>query len=307
MTAKTYMQSAEALGTTIELRLVSTSKIKAEKYFTQIWSYVAEFEDRFSRFLKTSEVSKVNFSPNTKVAVSSEFIDLAKESLMLSGISRGLYNPFILPALQKVGYLKSMKRGEERPDAIDFTNRAVVNAEQLTLGADWVMVPENSALDFGGIGKGYLADKLTQLIGAKFVGHLFSIGGDISCAGLDENSQCWVIDVQSLQKKGVPSALYIPDSKEDHGIATSGLLHSRRDIDQPHVIDPLTGMPVDGSVAMCTVVSENATKADVLASCILIGGRDFATNMLESGHIDGALIQYKDGAIESVGDKFNVQ
>jgi len=307
VSTKTYLQTAEALGTTLELRLVSSSKLVAEQYFAELWDYVSVFEKRFSRFQKDSEINKVNFGAGNKVQVSPEFIMLAKESLKLSELTNGRYNPFILPALQKAGYLRSMKPGRADLEPIDFTDRVVVDAERFVVGGDWVSIPENSALDFGGIGKGYLADRLNDLIGTEFSGHLFSIGGDINAGGYDESGEPWKITVESSKESQDNIATYQSSNEDNFAIATSGLFHVRGGAKQAHIINSSTNGVVDADILTCTVVAKEAALADVFASFLLNENDDYAQDMIKAEYIQGALLQYKDGRVVDVAETFDVQ
>ncbi len=307
MSTKTYLQTAEALGTTLELRLVGSSKLVAEQYFAELWDYVAVFEKRFSRFQKDSEINKVNFGAGNKVQVSPEFIMLAKESLKLSELTNGRYNPFILPALQKAGYLRSMKTGGADLEPIDFTDRVVVDAERFVVDSDWVSIPENSALDFGGIGKGYLADRLNDLIGAEFSGHLFSIGGDINAGGYDETGSPWEVAVESSKDPQENIATYQNSNEENFAIATSGLFHVRAGTKQAHIINSSSTDVVDSEILTCTVLAKEAALADVFASCLLNENDDYVQDIIKAKYIQGALLQYKNGMVVDAAETFDVQ
>ena len=299
MELQSYMQTGKALGTTVELRLVTDSQEKADSLFTLLWLDIEAFEKQFSRFLPTSELSEFNAHAGDQVKVSDEFRALLCVAKEYGVLTSGVYNPFILPALQRAGYTQSLSKPS--PIAPLYVEREHAVYDRIEIGDDWARIPPECAIDFGGIGKGYLADELGKFLLPSAHNFCLSLGGDMLVRGTDAK-QPWEITVQAVNRDD-DSATY-SFAREVYGIATSGLFRVVDGVTQHHLIDPRTGKPAESEFSLCTVVAQNATTADVLASCILIEGIPGAERYLESGHVLAVLLQHEDGTIVTLGPGF---
>jgi len=302
-----YQQHYKALGSEVFITLVLTkeNEEQANKLFLNISNKINNFENRFSRFKTDSELTFFNNNAGKKTVVSKQFLDLISTSYKLSQETAGFYNPLILPGLQKAGYKGSWPNPDKDYDGIDYSSRKIDTYEQIKIDKTWVQIPKNTALDFGGIGKGYLLDLLSDyLANKKLAGYWLSIGGDIVCNGYDLESKPWQIGVQSADKvdKVVSSITNMNGNKL--GIATSGVT-KRKGVSNGqnwhHIIDPRTGKSVETTILTVTVTSKQAVNADVFAKSIIIGGKIFADIYKNSGMIDSYYIQtIKDSVVEGL-------
>lgn len=295
------MQSAEALGTTIEIRLVTDEQTESEKWFKIIWNEISEFEHTFSRFRLDSELTHLNSRPGEVVKVSKNFLDLLKKVKHFSNITSGMFNPFILPELQKAGYEKSMTSDEE---SIDYKGRALFNATKIETGENWVKIPKDSAIDLGGIGKGYLADQLGKMLDRNIDNYCISLGGDILMKGKDEAGP-WNINIALLGDELLEAGSYELKLNKI-GIATSSVLRKNKLREQLHIINPKTGEAlINPEYKMCTVVANDATTADVLASCFLMIDHEAIKKFVNKGIIRGAFLQGEQKK-ETFGEGFKI-
>ena len=110
-------QSKHALGSEASLTLVGVTEAVLQELFIDMWHEIGLFEHTFSRFLGDSELSNVNARSGLPTNVSPEFLQLCETARQLCIQTNGLYNPFILPQLQKAGYKSSWPA----PDVDDGT------------------------------------------------------------------------------------------------------------------------------------------------------------------------------------------
>src|SRR5665213_543385 len=147
-----YQNQYQALGSIVYVTLVSDmGSVYVHTLLDSISKQITNFENQFSRFLETSELTAFNNQAGSKVQSSQTFLKLLKKCKELSVKADGLYNPFILPALQRAGYINSWT-DKSNKTKIDYTNRNVVNIRSLIIGDSWAKIPKDTALDFGGIG-----------------------------------------------------------------------------------------------------------------------------------------------------------
>lgn len=247
-----------------------------------LWAETISFEHRFSRFNLDSEITKVNKAAGGKIKVSTEFIDLAQESANYQIITNGLYSPFVLPALQKAGYKGSWPNPDKFESSLNFANRKnIERVIELDAKNSMLAIPKDTAIDFGGIGKGYLLITLSKFLDSKQVkSYWLSLGGDIICKGYDIEDQPWQINVNNALGDGKEVTIISNSSGEHMAIATSGIT-KRKGRDWHHIINPRTQKSAKTDILTATVVCNNSVDADIFAKCIVILGSQEAKNFIK--------------------------
>ncbi len=295
-------QSGDALGSKVLFTLRTANAQDANDILAKIRIFLGDFEARFSRFLPDSELTRVNKKAGEWTIVSDEFIRLAKQAQIMQRETDGLYNPLLLAQLQAAGYLKSWT-GSPRANAVtapDFSNRVLSDTLQASfeLRQNSIRIPATSALDFGGIGKGYALDCIAEIIEANgCTNYWISLGGDILSSGTQELELPWLVELGALHEGGsdtddVPilSPMYeMPH--ERRAIATSSIL-KRQGKDWHHLIDPRTGKPANTSVLSAVVIANSGVTADVMAKCLIIASKEVKSFWRKHTQID-AYAQYR--------------
>ena len=266
---------------------------------------VETFESKFSRFIPTSELASFNNSKDKKINVSPEFINLLAKAKEMFKITKGIFDPTIIGSLENVGYNKSfteIKNGSApsfKPAEIKkiFKKRPKFNA--LKIKADSVIKPTDFRIDFGGVGKGFLADILINKLFKNVRNCWISLGGDLSVKG-DEKPEAksgWKIGVQDPNNPG-REIFSVKTGGRSLGIATSGVFKRKGKSGNQtwnHLIDPTTGLPVENNIIAVTVIAPNATAADIFAKTVLILGETAGLNFIEKQPDAAAIIFFKNG------------
>lgn len=299
-----YSERKIALGGDVVLTFVGEySSDQAARLFREMWQRIAQFEKRFSRFLPSSELTRLNMRAGTPVAVSQEMTRLLRAALDQVAHTDGLYNPFVLPALQREGYKTSAHPSSQNEPISDYSNRRVVAPSELQLNAEQVLLPLATALDLGGCGKGYLADETGEYLREQgAVGYWLEFSGDIAVFGNDVSGNPICIGVQdaSQPERSLPQVL-IRCPVTTSGVATSGTFMRPGQAGQlrrHHIIDPRTNTAAETDVLLATVCAPRAIDADVLASCAVIVGSTEADAFLRSKGATSWIIQYRNAARE---------
>jgi len=301
-------QTKAALGGDVTLGLITgMSSSETESLFNLLWKKIFKFEIKFSRFLLSSELTKFNRSAGIKTVVSSEFKELLISAQIQSVRTSGLYNPFITPALQRAGYIKSALVGYEQDKQIDYTDRKIVDVDRLIIGDDWALIPYGTAIDLGGCGKGYLADKLAEILNDYGIaGYWLSLGGDVVVKGHDENGDALTLAIQDASDLSSTINWLIECPQNGIAVATSGTF-KRQGQNIPHswhhIIDPTTKKPAVTDIRLVTVCTDSGIDADVLASCAIILGSKKAPDYLKNHGVKSALLQ----CIDNNGNSFKVK
>ena len=142
-------------------------------------------EQRWSRFLPDSDISRINLADGRPVVVDPLTLTLIATMAEAWQATHGRYDPTVLPVLVADGYRASID-DPCRVTILPASTRHLGGVASVTIDTDLrtVTAPAGVALDPGGIGKGLAADLVvTQLLAAGASGALVDIGGDLACAG----------------------------------------------------------------------------------------------------------------------------
>ena len=94
----------KAMGSNFYVKLSSANK----ELLTQAENEVLRLESIWSRFLPDSEITLLNNSDGNPVFASQETVLLVKKMIEAFRITKGLYDPTVLPELIKAGYKSSL-------------------------------------------------------------------------------------------------------------------------------------------------------------------------------------------------------
>ena len=295
--AERYQKEITCLGSVAFLTIVSDhTQRHADNIFLDLNSTIERFENSFSRFKENSELSSFNLNSGNKTKVSPEFKAILMESKKIASDTDGAFNLFILPSLQGVGYLSSWT--DKSLVSPDFSDRNTATMDDLTIGSDWALIPKDSALDLGGIGKGFLLDILSENLDKKQIdSYWLSLGGDIICNGLDINNEPWRISVQDASVPGLIVESIKCSANRKQSIATSGITKRKgihNNSQWHHIINPTTGLPAMTELLSATVIANTGAISDVMAKSIIIKGPKFAIQLKKIGLIAGFILQKVD-------------
>lgn len=296
MLKQRYQEKKNVLGSKAEITIVTPSDhMQPTLIFDRLWQQIADFEQHFSRFKTDSELSLFNARAGQWIPVSDAFMNILRNCLVFSEHTQGTFNPFILPALQRAGYAGSWPEPKSFNPQLDVRNDEVFPASSIELGVMSARIPENSALDFGGIGKGYMLDLTANMLDqCELSGYCVSLGGDVIWSGLDEKNRLWKIGVASPADDSTPIAYITPRDNKRYAVASSTVT-KRKGNDWHHLIDPATSRPSSSSVVMSTVVAKDGTTADVFAKTYVINPEFI--HKTSPQNILGIILQHQGGEI----------
>ncbi len=134
-------------------------------------------------------------------------------------------------------------------------------------------------LDFGAIGKGYVADKVFAVLTEHQIQcALVNISGNMRLGAPPPGRDGWRIEIAPLTQDGLPlRQLQLADT----AIATSGDLWQFTVMDgvrRSHILDPKTGIGVAGPIC-ATAITDTATNADALATIACVVGFEKAVEI----------------------------
>lgn len=155
----------------------------------------------------------------------------------------------------------------------------------------------NVQIDLGGYAKGYAVNLGMQLLREHGIENaIINAGGDLQVTG-SEASRPWRIGIRHPQRQGHIAWL---ETSYAEAVYTSGnyeRYHESAGIRYPHIINPVTGMPVNG-IASATVIHSSGARADAAATALVVAGvrqwREVAARM----GIEQAMVVDASGRVE---------
>lgn len=265
------------MGNRFEITVEAKTATETDFFLKKAVEEIARIEAMLSTYQETSETNLINKNAGLKpVKVSDEVFSLIKRSKKISEITDGTFDITYGSIDQRFWNFDTEMT--ELPDEvlarksialIDYRN-IILNTEEKTV----FLKNKGMRIGFGGIGKGYAAEKTKNLLknlGVK--AGIINASGDLSCWGIPENGKPWTIGIAHPDFSDLPfSTLEVTDLS----VATSGNYEKFVMIDgkrYSHTINPKTGFPVHG-IKSVTVISPNAEISDALATPITILGTE---------------------------------
>jgi thiamine biosynthesis lipoprotein len=248
-------------------------------------------ELRWSRFLATSDISRVNEAGGSWVSVHTDTIRLLDAARSGCEMTGGRFDPTVLRSVESLGYVAGLDEGMPtrwmaRPTPVRGVGAVHVDRRRARARMD-----AGVGFDPGGIGKGLAADVAVEsLLVRGAAGALVSVGGDLAFSGDPPQGGDWSISVEdpSDLRRDI-AVLHLPAG----GVATSSALHGRwltPEGPAPHVIDPSNGAPVGAEVASVTVVAQDATTAEAAATAALVSGPVDGLRLLDRLGLHGLMV-----------------
>jgi len=263
--------------------------VNAEQAFSKAKAELFRLENMLSRFVRDSEVSRINrFAGNACTTVSSETYEVLSGAVRMSEISGGLFDITITPLLDLWDYKHSSRVPEEAEiqKALAFVNfrDLILDSKEKTAA----LRKKGQSIDLGGIGKGYAGDRCIQILRDNGISSAFvNIGGNVSTLGNKPDGSPWIVGIRHpRQENSLLGAVRVTGK----AVVTSGD-YERYFVDpdgnrRHHILNPVTGYPADSGLISVSVVCDSAVVADALSTAVFAGGIEKGPEYL--AHFPGA-------------------
>ena len=258
-------------------------------------------DNSVSLWNENSIIRKVN--RNEDVVVNQIFKDNFEWAIKASEFSDGAFDATIAPLVEAWGF-HYKKELEMTPEIVDSIKQ-LVDYHNITIINDKVVKANpNMTLDFNAVAQGYTADLIGKLLETKGIkNYLVDVGGEIMARGTKPNGEMWTVGIEKpAENYDSERAVQIKLKLKDKGIVTSGNYRKyieKDGIRYSHSIDPKTGYPVEHSLLSATIIADNASWADCLATICMIVGKEKASQLLENQGVEAFFIFVEDGVIKT--------
>jgi len=269
------------MGNRFVISIDDESESRAAEKIDRAVEEISRIEKLFTTFSDSSITCRVNAQAGLQpVEVPGEFFQLVKRAQKISELTQGAFD------LSYGSVDKSLWNFDQTltalPTAEARRNLRLINYRNIILDEQNCTVflkEKGMRIGFGGIGKGYAADRASQVLKDLGIQNgVVNASGDLKTWGTC-NGKSWTISVAD------PDTPAFPFSELEVGemaVATSGTYEKFTVIDgkrYSHTIDPRTGLPVTG-IKSVTVICPYAELADAMATPLSILGIEEGLNLI---------------------------
>lgn len=272
--------TGETMGTTYHVKVIAGLFQRTGFLHKLIENRLEELNQSMSTFRPESEISRFNRfqkigEPFSVSGPLYQVLGIAKE---IHALSDHAWDGTVMPLVNLWGFgpANSTKRIPDPQEIKAAHARTGFGSISLTKDKSLVKSKGEIQLDLASIAKGYGVDQLADLVRNRgFDDFLVEIGGEVYAAGRRKDGRPWRVGINRPKPDAAATDVYQVVTLENAALATSGDYRNFFEMDgkrYSHVIDPRTGYPVSNNVVSVSVISDNCTVADGLATALMVLG-----------------------------------
>lgn len=256
------------MGTTATITVLAT---EPESHVNQGMKMLTDLHSLWSRFLPTSDISRINVANGEPTFVSTRTTHLIRCMQAANIATKGYYNPTLLPIQHQLGDNMSLLTNDICRISPTARPYETVNEIEM-IDTEHVRIPADMTLDAGGIGKGLSADLVVQqLLHNDALSVSVNIGGDIRVGCSPHYDHDWNIEILDYNKTTINTV-----SLRDGAIATSS---SNVRVNAPsHITSHVLRIndTNDSRMKTASVISSEAMWAEAWTKYVMLAPQPFA-------------------------------
>jgi len=295
------------MGTQFTVKLVIVpSSMNLRALEEDIAKRLATIEGFMSTYREDSDISRLNrFQRDEWFPVSSQTAEVVDQAVQIGRLTGGAFDVTVGPVVDLWDFGAGRDKEPAVPDAAEIEQaRQRVGYDRLQVQRSPPAVRKDRPdlhVDLSGIAKGYAVDQIAELLESRGVqNYLVEIGGELKGKGRNARGEPWQVAVESpvVGVRRIHRILPV----EDVAVATSGdyrNFYVKDGVRYSHIIDPRSARPVSHALASVTVLDPSCTRADALATALMVLGPDAGYELALREGIEAIfIIHADDGFVE---------
>jgi thiamine biosynthesis lipoprotein len=303
----TYKQKLILMGSSFTITVLAENEKQSDEFIGMAINEIKRIERLISSWDSNSQTSLINKNAGIQpIKVDLELFNLIERAIKVSKLTDGAFD---------ISYASMDKIWKFDGSLITMPSEEAIQKSVAKVGYQNIILDKPNTtiflklkgmkIGFGGIGKGYAADKAKKLLQQKGVkAGIINASGDMNVWGKQADGKPWKVGITNPLNKNKIFALF---PLENRAVVTSGnyekyaVFNNKR---YTHIIDPRSGMPSSGIVSV-SVFAPNAELADALATSVFVTGIDVGLHLINQIKNIDCIIVTDDGKIYS-SDKINI-
>jgi thiamine biosynthesis lipoprotein len=264
-----FEDTRDKMGTYVSIVIYSHDE-DARKLIDGGYNNIDELSKIASNYDPDSSVSKLNQQGSLDNSPS-ELVEMMNLSVEYNKITKGAFDITVDPVLTlwSEGLWKESEEIQQQKldEALKLVDSGMIEVEDNNIS----FKKEGMSVTLGGVAKGYIVDKVLEYLEANGVKNaMVNAGGDIATLGKKANGEKWIISLENPDNTAEKIATF---AVADEAVTTSGNYYRYFDPEKEahHIIDPRTGYSANECISV-TIITENATIADVLSTSVFVLG-----------------------------------
>ena len=278
----THKKKYALLGSPFEITVVAKDTVEGNYYVNSAVNEVKRIENLISDWIPTTQISQVNQNAGiVPIKVNNEVFELVERAIKISKLTDGAFD-ISYASMDKIWKFDGSMKEMPTPEAIKKSverigyEKIILDTKNKTI----FLKDAGMKLGLGGIGQGYIADKVKEVLQAKgCTAGIVNVSGDINTWGSQIDGKPWTVGiVNPVNKNKVFATFPLIDS----AVETSGSYEKYvtfNNIRYSHIIDPRTGYPATGVVSV-SVFAKQTEIADALATGVFVLGVEVGLNLI---------------------------
>ena len=265
-----------------------------EGLMDEIWAACARYEQLLSKTIDASDVSRINNAMGQTVTVDPETWEILRRAKEISAQTGGAFSITIAPVTALWSFTDTVTNMVPTDEA-RLKMLPLVDDQKIALGENnTVTLPAGMEIDLGGIAKGYIADKVADIIREKAYAGIVSLGGNVYTVGKKPDGSAFSVGIKDPHNPAASKAIIYTG---DGTVVTSGTYErgfSFGGVRYHHILDPKTGWPSQSDLVSATFVMDSSMTADALATACIVIGSEKSLALAKELQLDAMFID-KDG------------
>jgi FAD:protein FMN transferase len=283
----------------VTISVVAQDRARARGAIAAAFAEMDRLEKLLSVFNTESEFSRVNAAAGKEaVQVGSETLEVIERGLEVARLTGGAFDLALGPAIKSWDILgkRHVPTPEEAAALKLLCNLKGVRIDKAR--REVFLQRKGMALDPGGLGKGYLAERAKQVLRRHGItSGIIAASGDLVLFGARPDGAPWRVGIQHPRR---PEATVASIDLTDCAISTSGdyeRFFTKDGVNYHHILDPKTIFPARGCQSV-TVISEQGMMADALSTGAFVMGPERGKAMLDGSKIGTGIVIDKSGGVQ---------
>jgi thiamine biosynthesis lipoprotein len=254
-------------------------------YRKDIDSILKSMDQQMSLWVENSEISRLNRGDS--VYLSNDFQGVILKSIYISELTNGDFDITIAPLIKAWGFSGGTRKDSINVDSLmNYVGYKGLVASRPGPMLEKFALPKGYQIDVNAIAQGYTVDIVSNFFrNANVHNYMIEIGGEVRCKGTNIDGRKWRIGIEQPQEERAAGQYQTIVVLDTMSLATSGNYRKfwvdERGQRVVHTIDPETGQPVISNLLSVSIIANNATFADALATACMVSGLARAKAMVE--------------------------
>lgn len=272
------------MGTFWRISLAGVAPERKASLQKAVQQQLDEDDRQLSTWKNDSVLSRFNqYRGSDPQPVSENMADIVSLSLRIGRKTAGAMDITVGPLVNLWGFGPDKQPLKEPTQAQIDAAKALTGLQHLRViqkaeGAYLQKDLPGLYVDLSTVGEGFATDHLARLMEKEGINsYLVSVGGAVLTRGQNAQGQPWKVAIQKPTDR--ENAVQAVVDLQGHGISTSGSYRNYYELNGKrisHVIDPVTGRPIQHKLVSATVIATTALEADGWDTGLMVLGEEKA-------------------------------